>query len=129
MTRERRAILEKVRSVRGHFDVDHLRARLRDSGLGISRATLYRTRPRLVEAGLVHKVEMADGQARYEPMVGRHHHDHMVCLACGKIVEFESREIERIQLVVCRRKKFTMTDHTHQIRGYCAACASKMREG
>lgn len=124
MTRERRGILEKVLSLRGHFEVDQLHALLHESGQPVSRATLYRTLPRLVEAGLVHKVEMAQGQARYEPMFGRHHHDHLVCLECGRIFEFESREIERIQEDVCRRKRFEMTDHTHQIRGYCASCAA-----
>jgi Fur family ferric uptake transcriptional regulator len=122
MTRERRAILDKVLGLRGHFDVEQLLALLHESGLAVSRATLYRTLPRLVDAGLVHKVEMAEGQARYEPMFGRHHHDHMVCLSCGTIVEFESRDIERLQDEVCRRKKFRMTGHTHQIRGYCERC-------
>ena len=129
MTRERREILEHVLSVRGHFDADHLLELLRKSGRNVSRATLYRTLARLVDSGLVHKVEMARGQARYEPMFGRHHHDHMVCLSCGKIIEFESREVERIQEEVCRRKKFTMTGHTHQIRGYCATCSRRRRDG
>ncbi|MBI1949882.1 MAG: transcriptional repressor [Acidobacteria bacterium] len=127
MTRERRAILADVLSVRGHFDVDDLLARLRRSGHHVSRATLYRTLPRLVESGLIHKVEMVDGQARYELMIGRHHHDHMVCLRCGTILEFESPEVERIQEDVCRRKKFVMTGHTHQIRGYCVSCAGDDR--
>lgn len=125
MTRERREILDQVLSVRGHFDAEQLLVLIRRAGRTVSRATLYRTLSRLVESGLVHKVEMARGQARYEPMFGRHHHDHMVCLSCGKIIEFESREIERIQEDVCRRKKFTMTDHTHQIRGRCARCAQR----
>ena len=124
MTRERRALLEHVLSVRGHFDVDDLLLRLRRSGHRVSRATLYRNLPRLVESGLIHKVEMARGQARYEPMVGRHHHDHMVCLRCGTILEFESPEVERIQEEACRRKRFVMTGHTHQIRGYCESCAA-----
>ena len=127
MTRERREILEQILTVRGHFDVDDLLGRFRRAGRSVSRATLYRTLSRLVDAGLVHRVEMARGQARYEPMFGRHHHDHMVCLGCGRIFEFESREIERIQADVCRRKRFTMTDHTHQIRGYCEKCAVAAR--
>ena len=124
MTRERRVILDHVVSVRGHFDVDDLLVRLRKAGHGVSRATLYRNLPRLVDSGLIHKVEMAHGQARYELMVGRHHHDHMICLGCGTILEFESPEVERIQVQVCRRKRFVMTGHTHQIRGYCSACAA-----
>ncbi|HEU4402142.1 MAG TPA: transcriptional repressor [Candidatus Polarisedimenticolia bacterium] len=122
LTRERRVILEQILSVRGHFDVDDLLVHLRQAGHRVSRATLYRTLPRLVESGLVHKLEMASGQARYETMFGRHHHDHLVCLGCGSIIEFESPEVERIQEAVCRRKRFRMTGHTHQIRGYCADC-------
>jgi Fur family transcriptional regulator, ferric uptake regulator len=127
MTRERRVILDHVLSVRGHFDVDDLLARLRRAGHAVSRATLYRNLPRLIDSGLIHKVEMAHGQARYELMLGRHHHDHMICLGCGTILEFESPEVERIQVAVCRRRKFVMTGHTHQIRGYCESCVSSGR--
>ena len=122
MTRERRAVLEEMLKVRGHFDADQLLAIFRRKGRPVSRATLYRTLSRLVEAGLVHKIEMERGQARYEPMFGRHHHDPMVCVACGRIIEFENRDIERLQEEVCRRKRFNMTGHTHQIRGYCSDC-------
>ncbi len=128
MTRGRRRILAQVLAVRGHFDVDDLLGLLRRSGRGVSRASLYRNLPRLVESGLIHKVEMAHGQARYEVMIGRHHHDHMVCLSCGRILEFESPEVERIQEEVCRRKKFLMTGHSHQIRGYCESCARRAPE-
>jgi Fur family ferric uptake transcriptional regulator len=58
-------------------------------------------------------------------MVGRHHHDHMICLVCGRIIEFESREIERLQDEICRRKGFRMTGHMHQIRGRCRSCADQ----
>ena len=125
MTRERWMILEQVLSERGHFDADDLLAHLRRAGRTVSRATLYRSLAHLVDSGLVHRLEMAQGQARYEAMFGRHHHDHMICLDCGRILEFESREVERIQTEVCRRKRFVMTGHTHQIRGYCQECASK----
>lgn len=129
MTRERRVILGHVLDTRGHFDVDELLASFRRAGHDVSRATLYRNLPRLIEAGIIHKLEMARGQARYELMVGRHHHDHLICLGCGRIFEFESPEVERIQSEVCRRRRFQMTGHTHQIRGYCAACARERRRG
>lgn len=124
MTRERRAILGEMLEVRGHFDADQLLMLFRRKGRPVSRATLYRTLAHLVDAGLVHKIEMARGQARYEPMFGRHHHDHMVCLECGRIIEFENRDIERLQEEICRRKKFIMTGHTHQIRGTCESCST-----
>jgi Fur family ferric uptake transcriptional regulator len=58
-------------------------------------------------------------------MFGRHHHDHMICLTCGRLIEFESREIERLQEEICRRKGFTMTGHMHQIRGLCGGCSER----
>ena len=129
LTRERRTILDEMLRIRGHFDADQLLMHFRGKGHAVSRATLYRTLRRLVEAGLVHKIEMAQGQAQYEIMFGRHHHDHMICLTCGRIIEFESREIERAQDLVCRRKGFTMTGHMHQIRGLCAGCAAGTGDG
>jgi Fur family transcriptional regulator, ferric uptake regulator len=123
MTRSRRAILDEVLRVEGHFTADDLLAHFRNKGRLVAPATLYRTLNRLVEAGLVHRIPMARGQARYEPMFGRHHHDHMVCLVCGRIFEFESREIERLQETVCRRKRFTLLEHTHQLRGRCEDCS------
>ena len=125
LTRERRTILDEMLQIRGHFDADALLLHFKGRGLPVSRATLYRTLARLVEAGLVHKIEMAQGQARYEVMFGRHHHDHMICLTCGRLIEFESREIERLQEEICRRKGFTMTGHMHQIRGLCGECAAR----
>ena len=123
MTRTRRAILDEILSIRGHFTADDLLDHFRRRHRQVAPATLYRTLARLVEAGLVHRIDMAKGQARYEPMLGRHHHDHMICLLCGRIIEFESREIERIQVDVCRRKRFRLLEHTHQLRGHCARCA------
>ena len=122
LTQERRTILDEMLQIHGHFDADSLLVHFRRKGRAVSRATLYRTLARLVEAGLVHKIEMAEGQAQYEVIFGRHHHDHMICLECGRIVEFESRDIERLQEEICRRKGFKMTGHMHQIRGRCAAC-------
>lgn len=129
MTRERRAILGEMLAIRGHFDADKLLAIFRRKGRPVSRATLYRTLARLVEAGLVHRIEMATGQARYEPMFGRAHHDHMVCLRCGRITEFESRDIERLQGEICRHKRFIMTGHSHRIVGYCVDCAPRPARG
>jgi Fur family ferric uptake transcriptional regulator len=51
----------------------------------------------------------------------------MICLRCGSIIEFENREIERIQADVCRRKKFLLLEHTHQLRGHCATCTRAER--
>src|SRR5262245_45487470 len=117
VTGERMAVLEEVLRARGHVDIDDLLERFRRLGRPVSRATIYRTLSHLVASGLVQKVATGEGQARYEPMLGRAHHDHMICLGCGEIIEFTNGEIERLQDWVCRRKGFTIVTHTLQIRG------------
>lgn len=125
VTPERLTIADAVMETPGHFDVDSLLLDLRDRGVRVSRATLYRTLTHLLEAGLVHRVRGPDGGARYESMAGRKHHDHMVCLDCGVILEFTDATIEKLQEAACRRKEFTMTDHSLRIEGYCRDCGGK----
>ena len=127
LTQERRSILDEMLQVRGHFDVDSLLAHFRRKGPAVSRATLYRTLARLVEAGLVHKIEMAEGQAQYEVMVGRHHHDHMICSECGKIIEFFSAELEALQDAMAAKHRFQITQHLLRIIGVCADCRRARR--
>ena len=122
LTAERRTILEGIHSCGGHFDADTLLDHFRRRGDRVSRATVYRTLGTLVELGLLRKIEMGDRQSLYEPLEGREHHEHMICLHCGEIIEFVEPEIERLQDEVCRRRGFTPQDHTLQIYGICSAC-------
>ncbi len=125
VTTERLAIFEHVMKTDGHFDVDTMLAALQRQRARVSRATLYRTLSHLLESGLVQKVQTGEGQARYEKMYGRHHHDHLICIGCGAIIEFENAEIERLQDWVCKIKKFTIVSHVHQIRGFCEDCSAR----
>lgn len=129
VTSERVAVAEAIAATRGHFDVDALLDRLRRRRVPVSRATLYRTLPHLVEAGIVHRLTGPDGQSRYESMAGRRHHDHMICLRCGEIAEFESSAIERLQEAACRKRQFTMTGHVLRIEGFCRRCAASPDPG
>ena len=122
LTAERRTILQGIHSCGGHFDVDALLDHFRRRGDRVSRATVYRTLGTLVELGLLRKIEMGDRQSLYEPVEGREHHEHMICLHCGEIIEFVEPEIERLQEEVCRRSGFIPQDHTLQIYGICRAC-------
>ena len=65
------------------------------------------------------------GRRVYEPMVGRAHHDHLCCISCAKVIEFEEEAIERLQEAVVARYKFTPVYHSHKIFGYCEACAPR----
>jgi Fur family ferric uptake transcriptional regulator len=123
MTEERRAILTAVLRTHRHFDVDELSTALRKSGRRVSRATIYRTLDHLVESGLAIRHDFGDNNARYEHAYGRLHHDHMVCLHCGEIEEFENPEIEALQERVSREHSFELTRHTMLLFGRCRNCA------
>jgi Fur family ferric uptake transcriptional regulator len=125
MTREREAILEAVLDSHDHFNVDLLFLRLQSRGHAVSRATIYRTLNLLVETGLVDRARFGSDSFSYEQMRGREHHDHMVCNACGEVIEFVSSEIERLQDAACEEHDFLPQSHRLTIFGLCSACIAK----
>lgn len=122
-TPERQAILEEVLVRAGHFDPEELYLSLRQKKRLVSRASVYRTLPLMVEAGIVEQVERTDKHAHYERTLGREHHDHMLCVSCGRVIEFYSEPIENLQEELCRKHRFQGISHTLEITGYCAKCA------
>ncbi len=122
LTKERNAVLEKAFSCRGHFDPETLYVDLKKGGVKASRASVYRTLNLLCECGLVEKVSKTDHGTIYEQAIGRPHHDHMVCIHCGKVIEFYSEGLERLQEEMCREHDFTGKSHSLEIRGYCGTC-------
>ena len=109
----------------GHFSVDDLAKELRDRGIaGIHTATIYRVLPLLVDAGLIQLTLVSTGGvARYERAFEREHHDHLICTACGKVVEFQFEAIEVLQRDIAERFKFRLTRHVHELLGICEDCA------
>jgi len=124
-TRERTALFEEIFSTHRHFDADDLVMRMREKGMKISRATVYRTLELLTECNLVGRVRLNEEKYRYERLHMGEHHDHLVCTSCGKIVEFIEPRIEKLQDVVCEKYGFLATSHSHQIRGLCTACQKR----
>ncbi|MFH1784612.1 MAG: transcriptional repressor [bacterium] len=124
-TPERKVILKEVFSLNDHFDADDLYDRLRYQGEKISRATIYRTLPLLVENGLISEALRQKGKSNYELIYGHEHHDHMVCMNCGRIIEFRDDTIEALQEKICSRYNFQALNHRLGIRGYCTACTKK----
>lgn len=122
-TLERKQILDEVLKVRGHFDADEFYAALKKTGLPISRDTVYRTLPLLLECGVVQK-SVGDGRRdHFERTGSKGHHDHMVCISCGNIIEFKSEAIEEAQTKVCKEHGFEMVFHDHRLFGHCKQCA------
>jgi Fur family ferric uptake transcriptional regulator len=125
LTRERSFILQKTLSCNGHFDPESLYVQIRETGLKASRASVYRTLNLLYECGLIEKVRKAEHGTIYENIFGREHHDHMLCIKCRNIIEFYSRELERLQENLCKKQGFQVASHTLEIRGYCKKCRKK----
>ena len=125
-TPERRVILEGIFSFSGHFDIEKLYDRLHRKAGEISLATIYRTLPHLIKSGLIKEVMRCQDRPQYERSFGYPHHDHLICVRCGKIFEFKDSGIEKLQDRVCRRYSFKPTEHRLGIRGYCRSCQSEM---
>lgn len=119
-TSARLAILRVALSSKGHFEADDLFIHLR--GKRISRASVYRTLSLLVEAGIVRKTPCDVMQARYEPMATMGDHDHLVCLRCGRIIEFHDEGIESIKERVAHEHRFELLTHRLILSGYCDRC-------
>jgi len=124
-TAERRTILTHAFEQFGHFSPNELVQSLHRHGYEISRATVYRTLSHLVQTGFIRRHELGGRRTIYEPNFGRMHHEHMVCIECGRILEFVEDRIEKLQDEVCRRYGFRALSHTLQIQGVCKACKVK----
>lgn len=126
-TKQRQAILLKASEYKGHFDPESLYLAMREKGIKASRASVYRTLNLLYECGLVEKVRKTRQGTIYEQSIGRKHHDHMVCIRCGKNIEFYSEKLEKLKQKICTEMDFIGTNHNLEIRGYCRNCqAGKM---
>lgn len=121
-TPERELIIEEIFSKQDHFDIDELYLRLREKNRKISKASIYRTIPLLIESGLVQEVFFEDGHFHYEHMHGREHHCHLYCLTCRKIVEFRDRYLKTIEEKLSRKFNFDITNHKLEVYGYCEKC-------
>ena len=121
-TPERLSILKEVMASNGHFEADDIFVRLRRKKNRASQTSVFRTLPLLVEAGIVRKTPCDQMEARYEPVFGMDHHDHLICIRCGRIIEFSDEEIERLQEKVAREHQFTLLGHRLVLSGYCDQC-------
>lgn len=110
-----------------HYTVEDLYNAVKARRSGISYSTVYRALRLLADCGIASESKFGDSVARYEPVDRSSHHDHLVCRRCGRIIEFENREIENIQQRVARKYRFTVTAHRLELYGVCRACQQKKR--
>jgi Fur family ferric uptake transcriptional regulator len=123
-TREREAILKEVLSMGDHFDVDELYIRLKKKS-AVSRASVYRTIPLLIEAGLITEVYLENGHMHYEHVYGRDHHCHLRCNICRRIIEVSDKRIDEVEKDIAERYGFISDGHKLDITGICPECQGK----
>lgn len=122
-TAQRRLIIDTFFEGASHMTIEDLLTEVRARDRGIGYATVYRTLKLLAECGVASERRFGDGLSRYELADdGSAHHDHLICVGCGKIVEFEEPRIEDLQDEVALRHGFEITSHKHEIYGTCPDC-------
>lgn len=121
-TRQRELVARVVLGDNQHAKVEEIYAAARRIDPRVGYSTVYRTLRILKDAGLVVELQFGDGLTRYEPELGEHHHDHLICTSCRKIVEFESEEIEARQAEIAREHGFRVDSHKHELYGLCPDC-------
>jgi Fur family ferric uptake transcriptional regulator len=128
-TAQRRRILDRAYATHEHFSAERLYFWLKqEPGPSVSRATVYRTLALLVEGGFLESLDTGTGELVYEHVLGHTHHDHLVCLGCGRIEEFRDDRIEQLQRENCARLGFVMVSHVLKLSGYCKSCARKRKD-
>lgn len=124
-TGARRKILDTALDLKDHFEAEQVLYLLRERGLKVSKATVYRTLPLLVDCGILKQVRFDVKQAHYEHAFGEGPHDHMVCRRCGRIVEFASDEVIELRARIAQRHHFHVISHRFQLSGLCWECSIK----
>ncbi len=119
-TKQRELILSAFLEAKQHITSEDLYQVVREQHSNIGYTTVYRTMKLLVEAGLATERHFDDGITRYE--VEQEHHDHLICLKCGRIQEFECEMIEETQNEIARHYDFQVLRHRHELYGHCGDC-------
>ncbi len=122
VTAVRKAVIEELSDMR-HSDAKELFRRL--AARGISRASVYRTLSLLERMGIVSKALYGERHSHYELTCMRQPHDHLVCMQCGRVIEFECPEIERLQARVIKEHGFKFVERVFEIRGICQKCRQR----
>lgn len=127
-TAQRELILDVFLKTEGHSSAEDLYHIVKEQDPAVGFTTVYRTLKLLAECGLARQERLGDGRTRYEHMYNHQHHDHLICTACGELIEFYSELIEKKQDEIARRYNFRPTHHSLRIFGVCAACQAKQNK-
>ncbi len=122
LTPHRQLILDNFLANEGHRSVEDIYRVVREKDPRIGYTTVYRTMKILADCGLAREIDLADDITRYEHLYNHAHHDHLICMQCGKSIEFYKSEIEALQDEASEQLGFKVLDHKLQIYGLCKDC-------
>ena len=127
-TSQRDRVLEVFLATEKHVTVQELYDLVRKKHRGIGYATVARTIKLMCESGVCRQVDFGDGSQRFEHKHGHEHHDHLICLKCGKFEEIYSSKLEAIQEELVKKHGYVQKSHKLDIFGLCPRCAKKKRK-
>ncbi len=124
-TKEREQIIREIFATHDHFDVDSLYLAIRQKGIQVSKASIYRLVPLLLQAGLVQEVYFEDGHMHYEHIYGHDHHCHLRCVGCGRIEEFRDDSLKDVEARLALSFGYKILDHKLDVKGLCPECQER----
>ncbi len=125
ITNQRVEVARKIFGMDSHFTVDHLAHSLHHKSSAISRATIYRIVSVMVSAGLLTEHDFGKNAKIYEHIRNEEHHDHLICLECGHITEFNDQSIEDAQIRIASDLGFDLKDHSLNMYANCRSLKEK----
>lgn len=127
-TSQRDLILEIFLKTEEHLTSEDLYWLVQKQDPSVGHTTVYRTLKLLTEAGLAREVRFGDGKTYYEHHYNHEHHDHLICIECGKVIEFLSAEIEELQDKMAEQYGFVLTNHSLRMWGICEECQKTSKD-
>ncbi len=121
-TPEREIIIKEIFSIHDHFDVDSLYISMRKKEARVSKASIYRLIPLLIEANLIEEVFFDRGQMYYEHIYGHEHHCHLRCVNCKQILEFNDPRLKEIERDLADKFNYKILRHKLEVMGLCQKC-------
>ncbi len=125
VTPQRMRVAKVLFGTHHHISAEEIIERVRGGAgarRGVGKATVYRTLELLRDAGLIREHDFGEGFRRYEPRPMRPRHEHLVCIRCGKVIEFEADEVERVERDMAALHRFRPTHHKLVVYGLCEEC-------
>jgi len=124
-SRQRDRVVDTFLSLKGHTSAEELLSKVRKKDKRVGLTTVYRTLKLLTRCGLAVERKFNRQESTFEPGQVGQHHDHLICLGCERIMEFENKSIETLQEAVAKKHAFFITHHVLELYGYCLECSKK----